>query len=128
MKLRKMGWNLLGIAGVFLGAIGAFLPVLPTVPFLLLAAFSFAKGSERLYQWFIQTDLYKKNLETYVKGQGMTRKTKLRIMGTVTLFMALGFFMMFRKAIYIPCIILGAVWLCHVLYFTCGVKTYQPEN
>ncbi len=128
MKLRKMGWNLLGIAGVFWGAIGAFLPVLPTVPFLLLAAFSFAKGSDRLYQWFIQTDLYKKNLETYVKGQGMTRKTKLRIMGTVTLFMAFGFFMMFRKAIYIPCIILGAVWLCHVLYFTYGVKTYQPEN
>lgn len=128
MKLRKLGWNLLGIAGVGLGALGAVLPVLPTFPFLLLAAFSFAKGSDRLYQWFVGTDLYKKNLESYVKGQGMTKKTKVRIMATVTILMSFGFIMMFRKAVYVPCVILGAVWLFHVLYFTYGVKTYRIEK
>lgn len=124
MKIKKMMWIALGFVGLGLGAVGAVLPMLPAFPFLLLAAFSFGKGSERLHSWFIGTKLYKNNLETYVKGQGMTRETKLRIMITVTLLMAFGFFMMFRKGIYVPCVILAFVWLFHILYFTFRVKTY----
>ena len=55
------------------------MPLLPAFPFLLLAAFCFAKSSERLHNWFINTKLYKNNLESYVKGQGMTRKTKIKM-------------------------------------------------
>ena len=51
------------------------------------------------------TKLYKNNLETYVKGQDMTWKTKIKVMITVTLLMTIDFVMMFSKAIYIPCII-----------------------
>ena len=98
--------------------------MLPALPFLLLAAFSFGKSSERLHKWFIGTKLYKNNLESYVKGQGMTLYTKIKVMVTVTLLMAFGFFMMFRKDLYIPCAILGGVWLFHIVYFIWGVKTY----
>ncbi len=128
MKIKKILWVILGCIGVGLGAIGAVLPMLPAFPFLLLAAFSFAKSSEKLHKWFINTKLYKKNLESYVKGQGMTWKTKIRIMITVTLLMAFGFIMMMFKALYIPCAILFAVWLFHILYFSFGVKTYNPES
>lgn len=62
-----------------------------------------------------------------VKGQGMTRKTKIKVMITVTLLMSFGFLMMFRKALYIPCAILGGVWVFHIVYFLCGVKTYEPK-
>lgn len=127
MKIKKILWVILGCIGVGLGAIGAVLPMLPAFPFLLLAAFSFAKSSEKLHKWFINTKLYKKNLESYVKGHGMTWKTKIRIMITVTLLMAFGFIMMMFKALYIPCAILFAVWLFHILYFSFGVKTYNPE-
>ena len=68
--------------------------------------------------------VYAKNLETYVKGQGMTWKTKIRVMVTVTLLMSFGFLIMFQKALYIPCAILGAVWLFHIFYFCLGVKNY----
>lgn len=123
MKIKKMMWIALGFIGLGLGAVGTILPMLPTVPFLLLAAFCFGKGSERLHSWFMGTKLYKDNLETYVKGQGMTRETKLRIMIMVTLLMAFGFTMMFLKEIYVPCMILAVVWLFHVIYFVFGVKT-----
>ena len=107
-----------------LGALGAVLPLLPAFPFLMLAAFCFGRSSEKLDCWFKSTKLYQNNLETYIKGQGMTWKTKIRVMVTVTLLMLFGFLMMFQKALYIPCMILGAVWLFHILYFCLGVKNY----
>lgn len=108
--------------------VGAVVPVRPSFPFLLLAAFSFAKSSERLHNWFIGTKLYKKNIESYVAGKGMTRAAKIRVMITVTILMGSGFTMMFLKSIYIPCIILFCVWVLHIVYFVWGVKTYTPEQ
>lgn len=60
----------------------------------------------------------------------MPKAAKRRIMLTVTLLMAIGFAAMLRKQIYIPCIILAAVWLAHVVYFTLIVKTKDsvPET
>ncbi len=122
MKAKKIFFIILGCIGVGLGAVGAVLPMLPAFPFLLLAAYSFAKSSEKLHTWFINTRLYKNNLESYVKGEGMTWKTKIKIMITVTLLMAFSFAMMIRKDLYIPCAILGGVWLFHIIYFCFGVK------
>ncbi len=44
----------------------------------------------------------------------MTAQTKAGILMSVTLLMAVGFFLMLRKALYIPCTILAIVWLCHL--------------
>ena len=128
MNLKKILWIILGCIGVGIGAVGVVLPMLPAFPFLLLASFSFAKSSEKLHTWFINTKLYKKNLESYVAGKGMTWATKIRVMITVTLLMGLGFTMMFLKSIYVPCIILACVWVFHIVYFIWGVKTYKPEE
>lgn len=126
MCIKKIVYVVLGCISVGLGAIGAVFPILPTVPFLMLAAFCFARSSERLNQWFIQTKLYKNNLETFVKGEGMTKKTKIRIMVTVTILMGIGFMMMRR----VPAarMILVLVWIFHILYFTFGVKNYESES
>ena len=62
-------------------------------------------------------------LESYVAGKGMTMKTKIRIMVTVTLLMAIGFIMM--KQVLIGRIVLGAVWVFHMVYFLLGVKTIK---
>lgn len=128
MGIKKIVWLILGFVGLGLGAVGAVVPMLPAFPFLMLAAFGFAKSSERLHTWFINTKLYKNNLESFVQGRGMTRATKIRIMATVTLLMSFGFFMMFRKEVYVPCIILGCVWLFHMVYFCFGVKTLKVEE
>ena len=59
MKIKKIIYIVVGCLGVGLGAVGAVLPLLPAFPFLLLAAFCFAKSSERLHNWFTSTKLYK---------------------------------------------------------------------
>ena len=126
--MKKILYVILGCIGVGLGAVGAVLPMLPTFPFLMLAAFCFARSSERLDRWFKETKLYKENLEDFVAGRGMTRKTKLRIMVTVTLLMSIGLVVMGIKGITIGCIVLGCVWVFHVVYFCFGVKTLAPQE
>lgn len=125
MRLKKILYVILGCIGVGLGAVGAVLPLLPSFPFLLLAAFCFAKSSERLHKWFTGTKLYKNNLESYVKGRGMTRKTKIRIMVTVTILMSIGFIMM--DQVPVGRIVLACVWVFHILYFSFRVKTLKAD-
>ena len=126
--MKRILWIVLGCIGVGLGAVGAVLPLLPAFPFLLLAAFSFAKSSQRLHTWFVNTKLYKNNLESYVTHRAMTLRTKRRVILTVTLLMAFGFTMMFLKGLYIPCGILAGVWVFHIVYFLFGVKTLEEPT
>lgn len=123
MKIKRMVFAGLGLVCFGLGTVGVLLPILPATPFYLLTLFFFANSSERLHTWFLGTQLYKKHLESFVKGRGMLRSTKLSIITTVTLLMGFGFYMMARKGIWIPCIILAVVWLAHILYFVFRVKT-----
>ena len=121
--MKRILYIILGCVGVGLGAIGAVVPMLPAFPFLMLAAFCFARSSEKLDRWFKGTKLYQDNLADYVAGRGMTVKTKVRIMITVTLLMSIGFIMMGLKGIVTGCIVLGCVWAFHIIYFIWGVKT-----
>lgn len=125
MSVKKILYIILGCIGVGLGAVGAVLPLLPAFPFLMLAAFCFARSSKRLNDWFIGTKLYKNNLESFVKGQGITWKTKIRIMIMVTVLMSIGFFMM--GAVPVGRIVLACVWVFHILLFCFGIKTYREE-
>lgn len=124
--MKKAFYIVVGCLGLVLGAIGAVLPLLPAFPFLMLAAYCFARSSQRLHNWFTSTKLYKSNLESFVKGRGMTWKTKIRIMVTVTLVMSIGFFMM--GSVPVGRIILGCVWLFHILFFIFGVKTLSSAQ
>lgn len=126
MSLRKAIYTILGCIGLILGAVGVIVPMLPAFPFLLLAAFGFARGSERLHSWFISTRLYKNNLETYVRGQGMTRRTKHRIIASVTVLILISMSILAICELYWVWSILIAVWAFHILYFVFGVKTLEP--
>ena len=125
--MKKILYIVLGCISVGLGALGAVLPVLPTVPFLMLTAFCFARSSEKLDRWFRSTKLYEENLKDFVAGNGMTKKTKIRIMVTVTLLMSIGFVVMGLRGIVSGCVVLGLVWVFHIAYFVFGVRTYQEE-
>lgn len=126
-KLKRSIYIVVGCIGVGLGAVGAVVPLLPAFPFLMLAAFCFARSSEKLNNWFKNTKLYKNNLESFVKGEGMPWAAKIRIMLLVTALMAFGFFMMFRKELTVPCIILGCVWAFHIVLFSVIIKTKKTE-
>jgi uncharacterized membrane protein YbaN (DUF454 family) len=67
------------ISGTFftgLGILGIFLPVLPTTPFLLLAAMCYAKGSRRLYYWILNNRWFGNYIRNYREKKGIPRKVK----------------------------------------------------
>ena len=128
MAIKRLIFLILSCICLGLGTVGIFLPILPTVPFYMATVFCFSQSSQKLHDWFIGTELYKKHLKSFVEKKGMLMKTKISIITTVTLLMGFGFFMMARKGIWIPCVILAVVWICHVICFVFGVKTIRTED
>ena len=125
MSVKKLFFLILGCVCLILGGIGVVLPILP-VPFFLVTVFCFANSSKKLHDWFVGTDIYKKNLESFVQKKGMTARTKAGIISSVTVLMGLGFFMM--KDVPVGRVILAAVWVCHMIYFIFGVKTLKIQQ
>ncbi len=74
--LLAIGW-----LSVALGVIGIFLPVLPTTPFLLLAAACFARSSPRFYRWLVEHPRLGPWIRDYLDGNGIPLKGKVYAIG-----------------------------------------------
>lgn len=124
-KLARTLYIIGGFLSLGLGWLGVILPILPTTPFLLLASFCFAKGSERFERWFLGTKIYKKYLENFVKNRTMTLKQKW----TILLFA--DFMMMFPLIIvdkWIFKVIIALVMLCKYYYFMFKIETIKQDK
>ncbi len=75
--MKNLFYRILGILCVILGGIGIFLPVLPTTPFLLLAAWAFLRSSDRLYNWLMNHPVFGYYIKAYIKYKGVERKYKV---------------------------------------------------
>ncbi len=79
MNPRARKWLLLpaGILAVGLGVVGAFVPLLPTTPFLLLAAACFARSSDRHYEWLLNHRWMGAYVRNYREHRATTRRVKV---------------------------------------------------
>jgi uncharacterized membrane protein YbaN (DUF454 family) len=66
-----------GTLAVGLGVLGIFLPLVPTTPFLLLAAWCYARGSERVYKRLLANRWLGPYIRNYREGRGMTMRVKV---------------------------------------------------
>lgn len=112
----RIVWLFCGFLAMGIGAVGVVLPVLPTTPFLLLASFCLAKGSERFHRWFTGTKLYKKHLEGFVKNRSMTLKTKFSLLIPASCMLLLAFLAM--QNVYGRAFIVFLIVFKYVYFFT----------
>ena len=78
-KKEKHLWNIWNLAGSFfvgIGIVGIFLPLLPTVPFLIPAAFCYWRGSPKFYNWLINLGAVGKLIKDFREGKGLPAKAK----------------------------------------------------
>ena len=109
-------WTLLvsGVIATALGVLGVFLPVLPTVPFLLLALACFARSSEDFYLWLLDHAHLGPIVRPYIDGRGMSRASKAKAIALVWASISLSVFFLVE--------ITWIRWL--LLLIACGVTLY----
>ena len=76
-NLKKTIFIVGGTVSLGLGAIGVFLPILPTTPFLLLSAACYYRGSERMHRWLLNNKLFGNYIRNYRDGKGISLKSKI---------------------------------------------------
>lgn len=103
-----------GTVSVVLGCLGLFLPVLPTTPFLLLAAFCYARSSQRFYDWLLNSPVFGSYIRNYREGGGMTRRHKITTIAM--LWLTMGCTVLFLVPLLWVKILLLAVASCVTLY------------
>ena len=110
-----------GAISFALGTAGIVLPLLPTVPFYMLTLFCLARGFERFHNMFLESNLYQKTVGAYERDKALTLRTKLSILLSVTTIMAIGAY--FSQNMPIALIVMGLVWVGHVIALAFIVKT-----
>jgi len=88
-RTSRLLWNVAGTFFLSLGAVGIVVPLLPTTPFLLLAAACYLRGSARMYNWMLANRYFGAYLRNYIEGRGIP--PKVRIATIVLLWTAIGF-------------------------------------
>ncbi|MDP2729919.1 MAG: YbaN family protein [Dehalococcoidales bacterium] len=90
--MKKTLFLILGTLSVATGVVGIFVPILPTTPFLLLAAACYIRSSQKMYDWLLNNRLLGGYIKNYILGRGMSLKQKiitLSILWSVILISAL---------------------------------------
>ena len=108
--LLACGWLL-----VALGTVGAFIPVLPTTPFLLLAAVCFSSTSPRAYRFLQGSPFFGSYIRHYQTGQGVALGAKVQAIALLWAMLALGALVMQKTWAYIVFPIIGAGVTCHLV-------------
>ena len=77
-KMMRGVYIVVGTIALVIGAIGLFLPVIPTTPLVILAAACYYRGSDRLHNWILSSRWFGETVKNYQEGRGLTRDTKVR--------------------------------------------------
>lgn len=76
-RAARLTWLVVGLVALALGAIGIAVPLLPTTPLILLAAFCFARSSNRLHEWLVTHDIFGPLIENWRRYGAISRRAKI---------------------------------------------------
>lgn len=104
----------IGLLSTALGVVGIFVPVLPTVPLLLLAAACFARSSERFHGWLLGHPYLGPMIRDYMDGQGVPLRAK--IIAISTIWVSISISVLFLIPLFWVKVFLIAIGLCVTIY------------
>jgi uncharacterized membrane protein YbaN (DUF454 family) len=114
-----------GTLSTGLGIIGIFVPILPTTPFLVLAAVCYMRSSERFYHWLINNRIFGAYVRNYIEGRGMP--IRIKIFTILLLWLTIGLSIAFG----VQNIVIRIVLICVAIGVTahiCLIKKRKVED
>ena len=117
MRITKHGmksvWLVFGLSSLVLGLVGAFLPLLPTVPFILLSAYCFSRSSERLHIWLVHHPTFGPAIVNWYEHGAIDRKFRWLATASIALVFLLSVVFGVRTQILI---LQTAIFTCVLLF------------
>jgi uncharacterized membrane protein YbaN (DUF454 family) len=96
-----------GMTSTAIGVIGIFIPILPTTPFLLLAAACYMRSSERFYRWLVNNRVFGTYIRNYIEGRGIP--VRVKVITLTLLWLGIGLSAAFATDNLIVRIVLGII-------------------
>jgi uncharacterized membrane protein YbaN (DUF454 family) len=129
-KVRRWLLMTTGIISVGLGTAGIFLPLLPTTPFLLLAAACFIRSSDRLYQWLIHNRWFGSYIRNYREHRSIPLRAKVIALILLWTTMTYSAFILLRHwALQVLLLLIASAVTLYLLSLkTMPGKTRKPEK
>lgn len=118
--MRKVMFLFVGTISLVLGVIGIVIPILPTVPFLLLTSLCYVRGSTQFHEWFISTSIYKKHLEPFITYKTMDIRKELFLLIWVSAVLCIA---MWKVNNLMMSIVLTILIICKYYYFIMCVRS-----
>ena len=112
-SFKRTMWLSAGLISFGLGFVGAFLPLLPTTPFMLLAVFCFARSSERLHDWLVNHPKFGPAIQDWNERGAIAPRVKMIAMASMLAVLAISYVV--GVPLYV--IIIQVVTLCAVATF-----------
>jgi uncharacterized membrane protein YbaN (DUF454 family) len=119
-RSRLLRWVLIaaGFIALALGVIGLFLPLLPTTPFILLAAACFARSSQRFHRWLLANRIFGPMVREWETHRSIPYRTKLAAIALMSITMAISI-VFFVRPLWLQCLLalfgVGlAIWLYRI--------------
>jgi len=111
-RAARVTWLIVGFLSLALGAIGIALPLLPTTPFILIAAFAFAQSSEKLHQWLLEHNVFGPLIDNWQRHGAISKRAKVASVVSMAAVLAISLAMAAPTVvIVVQLVVLGAVAL-----------------
>lgn len=123
--VKRAAFILAGFVFLAIGAIGVFIPILPTTPFILLSAACFYKSSERMHHWVTNNKLFGDYIRNYREGKGITLRAKMLTITLILISTAYSAIYMLNNIIHqIILVTIIAIVIIHIL----KLPTYRQQS
>lgn len=112
-RAARLTWLFVGCVSLSLGALGIALPLLPTTPFILVAAFAFSRSSNRLHDWLVNHDVFGSLIDNWHRHGAISKRAKAVSVASMVVLLAISLAM----AVPVPAMILQIAVLGAVALF-----------
>lgn len=128
MDIKRYLFIGIGFLCVLLAAIGLFLPLLPTTPFLLLASFLFLRSSKRLHHWLLNHKVFGRFIHDYLVHKSIPLRTKILAIICLWVSLGLSIFLVQKPVVSIILPLVGVGVTIHLLSLRSRVPSEFLDN